>query len=274
MFPKITVRPTNIAWLSENCIASYFNYFVIGKLNSKVGFNRNKYLKFRFVDFETFAVTSKEVKAFFVIDPLLSKEKVNIVETDSYKIFWEGCFNVQEFKKEVHFKVQFKNNLIQKVSSHFEIQFDNEEFDLLLKGFLNIAVDVFCFCTQVRCVIKCFLEKVGEKNIKCEEYLKSLKRDDYFKLCFEICGNLKITKYKSYFILDKLLMHKKDLLSIIKVKTAYDSQIIFDIDESGSSASEVIENNKKVSDESKKDSSDTQAFSVTTYSVDSQGFCQ
>jgi hypothetical protein len=46
MFPQIKNPPTNIAWLSENCVASFFNFFVIGKLNAKSGFNKNKYLKF------------------------------------------------------------------------------------------------------------------------------------------------------------------------------------------------------------------------------------
>jgi hypothetical protein len=224
MFPKIKFRPTNIAWLSENCVASYFNYFVIGKLNQNIGFDKNKYLKFRFVDFQKFTTTSEEVNAFFFVDPLLSKEEVIIIETCSYKISWQGSFNVTDIKKEVKFKAEFKDEKTQKATSNFEIKFDNEEFSLLLRGFLNIAVDVFCYCTQVRCVIKCFLEKVAEKNIESENYLKNFKRDDYFKLCFEICHSLQITKFKSYFILDKLLMHKEDLLTLIKLKNVHDSQ--------------------------------------------------
>jgi hypothetical protein len=199
---------------------------VIGKLNAKSGFNKNKYLKFRFVDFQKFFIASEEIKTFFSYDPLLSKAEVHILVTNSYQISWDGIFSVEEAKKKVQIKVSFSN-----LETNFGIYFDDEEFNLLLNGFLNIAVDVFCYCLQARSVLKFFLEKVAEKNLDSADYLKKFQREDYLNLCSEICQQLQIPKLKSYFILDKLLMHKEDLLILTKMKTLYDSRL-FLVDQS------------------------------------------
>lgn len=222
MFPKIVVHPRNIAWLGENCIASYFNYFVIGKINSKGGFGKNSYIKFRFVDFVQFVEILQQVNIFFLIEPTLSKENICIIVTSSYKISWQGCFDDSAVKKTVKFIADFKNE-----ASDFSVTFDYNEYTLLIKGFLNIAVDVFCYCPQVRCVFKCFLEKiVNTENEFPEDFFDNQNNNHYYKLCFEICRGFEITKFKSYSILNKLLHHRQDLLRLIKLNTFLNEHVL------------------------------------------------
>ena len=232
MFLDLKIKnANNVAWLTENCVASYFNFFVIGKLNESAGFKKNEYLKFRFVDFEKFLLICIKTLTFFSFDPLISKGEDIIIETASYIISLEGIYDILQAEKKVHIKVTFSS-----LKKYFGVYFDKEEFNKLLNGFLNIAIDVFCSCFQAKSVIRVFLEKVAQNNYEVEDYLpevllQSFQQKDYMKLCFEICECMQIDHLYSYHILDQILMYKNDLLIITKIRSWYNNSLVLRNDE-------------------------------------------
>ncbi len=263
MFPELKIKnANNVAWLPENCVAAYFNFFVIGKLNERGVFTKNEYLKFRFVDFENFLVICLRALTFFSWDPLLSKEEDVIIETPTYQISLQGKFEEKLKKKQICIKVAFSDLF-------YELDFDKKEFDLLINGFLKISVDVFCCCHQTKSMIRVFFEKLDEnifndENYMPEIYLQSLEQKDYFKLCLEICKSLEISNLSSYYIFDQITMYKKDLLTITTIKSWYKSSLALDGNEKKS----------KVAEKAVSGSSDSQAFSVANYNVNPEGFCE
>jgi hypothetical protein len=97
-----------------------------------------------------------------------------------------------------------------------------------------------------------------------EIYLQSLEQKDYFKLCLEICKSLEISNLSSYYIFDQITMYKKDLLTITTIKSWYKSSLALDGNEKKS----------KVAEKAVSGSLDSQAFSVATYNVNPEGFCE
>ena len=227
MFPELKIKNSNnVAWLVENCLAVYFNFFVIGQLNESACFNKNEYLKFRFVDFEKFYSICIKTLTFFSFDPLISKGRDIIIETSSYTISLEGIYDVLQSEKKVHIQIAFLN-----LGKNYGVYFNKEEFNLLLNGFLNIAVDVFCSCFQVKSVMRIFLKKVvenlnEEEDYQPEVFLQSLQQKDYMKLCFEICEDMQINNVYAYHILDQIIMYKNDLLTITKIRSWYNNSLV------------------------------------------------
>ena len=207
MFPELKIKnANNVAWLPDSCVAAYFNFFVIGKLNESGCFSKNKYLKFRFVDFENFLLICVRTLTFFSWDPLLSKEEDLILETPTYKISLQGKFEKELKKKQIVIKATFSATLF------YELDFDKKEFDLLMSAFLKISVDVFCCCPQSKSVMRVFFEKISENSLNIKDYLPeiylgSFEQKDYLKLCLEICDSLQIDNLNSYFIFEKYNLH-------------------------------------------------------------------
>ena len=126
----------------------------------------------------------------------------------------------------MHIKIAFPN-----IVKSYGVYFDIEEFNLLLNGFLNIAVDVFCCCFQAKSVIRVFLNKVAENNSEVEDFLpevflQTFQQKDYMKLCFEICECMQINNIYSYNILDQIIMYKNDLFTITKIRSWYNNSLV------------------------------------------------
>lgn len=217
MFEKIeNFRFNNLAWLSENCVASFSNYFVIGKLNEDLGFDENRYLKFRFVDFEKFALACESVINFLADDKALplSTAENEIVKTGSYNICWEGVFCVDENVKKVYLIAKFTQQ------NTFRILFDLEDFATLINGFVNISIDVFVLCIYSKSVLKFFIEKVLEQNNieHAINYVTNLNREECKKQVNEICNCLEIPQKYSFFITDQMMVYKFELLIIARMR--------------------------------------------------------
>jgi len=214
MCSKIEVPFKNLAWLSENCLAAYLNFFVIGQLNENLGFNANEYIKFRFVDFLKFYLVAEAIVCFFQNEAyVLQEDSAAIIETETYNLYWKGTYNVKTKVKQVCLISKFHN-----FDEKFELHFNSIEFNYLLVAFSNVAIDVFCIDPAVKSALKHFVEGLREKDIhSCKTYFQNLKREDCAKISLELCGTLNLESYKSFEIESQLMIYKFDLYLIKRV---------------------------------------------------------
>lgn len=221
MCSKINIQEcSNYALLPEHCVASFFNFFVIGKPNFKdLGFNENEYIKIRYTDFEAFSKALESMLA-FVASENEDKSELEIVRTPSYVINWKGRSCAETGEKKVCISANFHQ-----INQSFILDFDMEDIHHLINGFWNIAVDVFCFDALSKAALKLFLHNVTQQ-VKSVEYVEHLSRLECERVSRDICDCLEAPKINAYLITDKIMGHKTGLKVLTELRDLYSENVI------------------------------------------------